>query len=334
MKAVILNGFGDASVLQISEVEKPTVSDTEVLLKVAAAGLNRADIAQRNGRYPAPAGTVANILGLEVSGTVVETGAKVKNLKIGDTVSALLAGGGYAEYVSVAASNCMPVPKGIDLIDAAAIPEVLCTVWMNLFQTGNLQPGQTALIYGGSGGIGSMGIQLVRLFGAQAFTLAGNDEKVAFCKSLGAEKVVLYTKEDLVEVLGENSVDVILEMIGGAYLNKNLDVLKEEGKMVYINTSVRNSELNIFRMMQKRITLTGSTLRARSVDFKAKLIEDVVANAYPLLEHPEFKNMVNHRFHYSEVVKAHELLESGDFCGKIVLVFGKEDGSIGQRAKR
>lgn len=321
MKAILLNGFGDASVLKIAEVDKPVISESEVLIKVAAAGLNRADIAQREGRYPAPEGVVQNIPGLEVSGTVVETGANVKSLKIGDKVCALLAGGGYAEYVKVAASNCLPILKGISLVDAAGIPEVLCTVWMNLFQTGNLQPGQTALIYGGSGGIGSMGIQLARLYGARAFTLAGDDEKVRFCKSLGADKVVNYHKEDMVEVFRKNSVDVILEMIGGDYVNKNLEVLKEEGKMVYINSAVKNSELNIFRMMQKRITITGSTLRARSVDFKAKLIADVVKHAFPLIEHPDFKNVVNHRFSYTQAVEAHELLESGEFCGKIVMEF-------------
>lgn len=321
MRTVVLNGFGDSSVLMIEEREKPRILDNEVLIKVAAAGLNRADIAQRQGIYPAPEGIVQDILGLEISGEIVEIGANVESWNVGDEVCALLAGGGYAEYVQVDASNCLPIPKGISLQDAAAIPEVLCTVWMNLFQTGNLSKNQTALIYGGSGGIGSMAIQLVHLFGAKAFTLASNDDKIQFCKDLGAERVVDYVNDDLVKALGENSIDVILEMVGGDYLNKNIKLLREEGKMIYINSTSRNSDLNIFRMMQKRITITGSTLRSRSIEFKAQLIKDIVEKAYPLIENPQFINTVKHRFHFTEAKEAHQLMDSRDFFGKIILTF-------------
>src|SRR5690625_60343 len=325
MKVVVLNGYGGPSVLTVEEREVPEIAETEVLIKVAAAGLNRADIAQREGRYRAPEGVDKDIPGLEVSGVVVEVGDRVDRWKVGDSVCALLAGGGYAEYVRVDASNCLPIPRGFGRQEAAAVPEVLATVWLNLFQIGGLKKEQSALIYGGSGGIGSMAIQLVRLFGARAVTLAGSEEKIEFCRELGAEQVVDYTKEDLVEVLGENSVDVVLEMIGGAYLNKNLQVLREEGRLIYLNSAVKNSELNIFRMMQKRITITGSLLRGRSIEFKADLMDDIRENAYPLIEHPDFKKVVAHRFSFTEVQEAHRLMDSGEFCGKIILTFDSSE---------
>lgn len=321
MKAIVITKPGDASVLEIEERQKPTPGHQEVLIKVAAAGMNRADIAQRKGHYPAPKGVVADIPGLEVSGTVAEIGKDVTTLKPGDEVCALLAGGGYAEYVNVHASHCLPIPKGISLIDAAAIPEVLCTVWMNVFQTGNFKKNQTALIYGGSGGIGSMAIQLVNLFGGTAHTMASTDEKIEFCKELGAKKVANYKTENLIETFGENSAHVILEMIGGDYLNRNLDIIKEEGKIIYINAKTRNTSLNIFKMMQKRISITGSTLRSRSTEFKSNLINTVLKEAYPLIENPKFKNTVNRRFSFHDVQKAHEIMEAGDFMGKMVLKF-------------
>ena len=319
MKAIVITKPGDASVLKIKERQKPTPGPGEVLIKVAAAGLNRADIAQRKGHYPAPKGVVADIPGLEVSGTIEDTGKEVTSLKPGDEVCALLAGGGYAEYVTVHASHCLPIPKGISLTHAAAIPEALCTVWLNLFQTARFTKNQTTLIYGGSGGIGSMAIQLVTLYGGKAYSMASTSEKIAYCTSLGAHKTANYKTDNLVEFFGENSVHVILEMIGGDYLNQNLDILKEEGKMVYINAKTRNSSLNIFKLMQKRITLTGSTLRARSTPFKTRLINTVLKEAYPLIQNPKFINPVSREFSFQDVQKAHEIMEAGDFMGKMVL---------------
>lgn len=321
MKAAILTEFGNPDVIEIQECPTPTPKENEVLIKVTAAGINRADLAQRKGNYPAPKGSVQNILGLEVSGQIEELGAKVSKWKIGDEVCALLPGGGYAEYATIDEGSCLPVPKGFSLADAAGIPEVLLTVWQNIFQIGKLQPQQKVLIYGGSGGIGSMGIQLVNLFGATAYSLASTTEKVSYCSSLGAQKVINYKSQNLIEELGKNSMNLILDSVGGEYLNTNLDLLKPEGRLVYINAMGGNGKLNIFKMMQKRIHLTGSTLRARSLAHKKQLIEEAVEKAYPLIESKEFKYPTTQKFSIEEVVKAHQLMESRNFMGKILLTF-------------
>lgn len=321
MKAIVLKDFGSPEVLKIENRPQPEVGDKEVLIKVAAAGLNRADLAQRKGNYPAPKGSVQDILGLEVSGIIEKTGKKVTQWKIGDEVCALLPGGGYAEYVSVDEGSCLPIPKGFSLTDAASIPEVLLTVWQNIFQIGQLQSDENVLIYGGSGGIGSMAIQIVSHFGAQVFTLASSSEKEKYCLSLGAKKVVNYKEQDVVEELGRNSVHLILDSVGGPYLNKNLDLLKTEGRLVYINAMGGKSDLNIFKLMQKRIHLTGSTLRSRSLEHKKQLTAEAVEKAYPIIEKDDFINMVSHRFAADDVVAAHQLMESRDFMGKIILCF-------------
>lgn len=321
MKAVVLKEYGDASVLQVEDRVKPKPKNNEVLIKVAAAGLNRADIAQRKGRYPAPPDCVQDILGLEVSGIVEEIGTEVTEWKVGDRVCALLPGGGYAEYVSVDEGSVLPVPKNFDLTDAASLPEVVMTVWQNIFQIGKLQKEEKVLIYGGSGGIGSMAIQLLNLFGAKPYTLVSSAEKKEFCESLGAKKVIDYKQENLLDVFGKNYFDLILDSVGGDYLDINLDLLKPEGRLVYINAMGGNSKLNIFKLMQKRLILTGSTLRSRSLAHKRQLRDEVVKKAFPLTESSGFQNMVKHRFSYKEAVQAHELMESRDFMGKILLVF-------------
>ena len=321
MKAVIYQEFGNPSVLQVSEYSKPQPEANEVLIKVVAAGMNRADLAQRKGNYPAPKNCVQNILGLEVSGIIEEVGENVSSWKKGDQVCALLPGGGYAEYVTVDAGSCLPIPKGFSLEEAAGLPEVLLTVWQNIFQIGKLQPEENVLIYGGSGGIGSMAIQLVSGFGANAWTLASTAEKIEYCKSLGAEKVINYHTQDLVEEFGRNSVNLILDSVGGKYLDKNLSVLKTEGRLVYINAMEGKGNLNIFKMMQKRIHLTGSTLRSRSLAHKTQLVNDAVEKAFPILESENFKSIPTEKFSVDDVVKAHELMESRDFMGKIILCF-------------
>jgi|SRR5690625_267407 len=321
MKAIVLKDFGSPEVLKIENRPQPQVGDKEVLIKVAAAGLNRADLAQRKGNYPAPKGSVQDILGLEVSGIIEKTGKKVTQWKIGDEVCALLPGGGYAEYVSVDEGSCLPIPKGFSLTDAASIPEVLLTVWQNIFQIGQLQSDENVLIYGGSGGIGSMAIQIASHFGVQVFTLASSSEKEKYCLSLGAKKVVNYKEQDVVEELGRNSVHLILDSVGGPYLNKNLDLLKTEGRLVYINAMGGKSDLNIFKLMQKRIHLTGSTLRSRSLEHKKQLTAEAVEKAYPIIEKDDFINMVSHRFAADDVVAAHQLMESREFMGKIILCF-------------
>lgn len=321
MKAVIVKEFGNANVLEINERPSPKVKENEVLIKVAAAGLNRADIAQRKGNYPAPKNSVQDVLGLEVSGTIEEIDSKVTQWKVGDEVCALLPGGGYAEYVAVDSGSCLPIPKNFSLIDAASIPEVLLTVWQNIFQIGRLQPKEKVLIYGGSGGIGSMAIQLTNLFGAHPVTLASSKQKIGYCAGLGVKQVIDYTCEDLVEEFGKNSIDLILDSVGGEYLNQNLDLLKKDGRLVYINAMGGNGKLNIFKMMQKRIHITGSTLRARSLAHKKQLVQEAVEKAYPLIESDKFQNTVSKTFPVEEVVKAHELMESREFLGKILLTF-------------
>lgn len=322
MKAISINQFGGPEELKIVERPTPTPQPNEVLIKVAAAGLNRADVAQRKGHYPAPEGIVQDIPGLEVSGVVIECGAEVTEWQKGDEVCALLAGGGYAQYACVDAGSCFAKPTKFSLVDAAALPETLLTVWQNIFQIGQLQKDQTVLIYGGSGGIGSMAIQLVNLFGANAIALASTEEKVAYCRSLGAQQVVNYKTQNLEDVLGENSIDLILDSVGGDYLNTNINLLKPEGRLVYINAMAGGlAGLNIFKMLQKRILITGSTLRSRTHAHKRQLIKDMTTNGLALVESTSFQNTIGHRFPFTEVTAAHQLMDSRQFIGKIILEF-------------
>lgn len=321
MRASVFNQFGDPEVLHIEERAIPTIAENEVLIKVKAAGVNRPDVFQRRGNYPAPKGTIQDVLGLEVAGEIVKTGAMVSRWAAGDKICALVRGGGYAEYVAADEGSCLPIPKGFSMEEAAALPEVLFTVWHNVFQRANLKKGESILVYGGSGGIGSMAIQLSSLFGAEVATLASSEEKIAYCRSLGAKTVVNYKTEDLSKVLSPSSFDVILDSVGGKYLDLNLNFLKPEGRLVYINAMEGGrSELDIKKVMVKRLHITGSTLRARSYDFKKALAKDILKNAYPLLENPNFQRKVHARFSLAEAAKAHALMESRDLVGKIVLL--------------
>lgn len=322
MKAIVYDNPGNPEVLYVCEREVPKVYPKEVLIKVKAAGINRPDIAQRKGNYPAPPSAVQDILGLEVSGEVVELGSQVSKFQKGEKVMALVPGGGYAEYVTADEGSCLPIPKGVSLEEAAALPEVLFTVWHNLFRRGGLQTHQRALIYGGSGGIGSMGIQLAHLSGAKVGTLVSSKEKEEYCRNLGADEVLNYKEEGLLEEWGKYAFDVILDSVGGEYLDVNLDLLKDEGRLVYINAMEGGKPgLNIFKMMKKRITITGSTLRPRSVGFKAELALDILKNAFPLIENSKFSPNVKYRFSPDEVIEAHQLMESRDFFGKIIICF-------------
>lgn len=321
MKASVITRPGPPSVLKMTERSVPGTDPEEVLIRVVAAGINRPDVFQRKGNYPAPPGVVQDIPGLEVSGRIEAVGDAVTRWKTGDEVCALVPGGGYAEYVTAHEGSCLPVPKGTSLEEAAALPEVLFTVWHNVFQRGSLRTGEKILIYGGSGGIGSMAIRLSRLFGAIPFTLAGSAEKADFCFSLGAEKVIEYHKQNALERFGKNSVDVILDSIGGEYFEQNIDLLRPEGRLVYINAMEgAKVELNIMKLMLKRLYITGSTLRARSHSFKKELASDILQNAYPLIEREEWTSMVRYRFPLGEAAEAHALMESRDFTGKIILI--------------
>lgn len=320
MRAVVYSHPGPSTVLHIAEREIPTPKSNEVLIKVHAAGINRPDIFQRLGKYPAPNGVVQDIPGLEVSGTIEKTGKSVSDWEIGQEVMALVPGGGYAEYISVDSGSCLPVPQGVTLTDAASFPEVLFTVWHNIFQRGQLRKGEKVLIYGGSGGIGSMAIQLVNLYGAEAYTMSSTNEKADFCHSLGAREVVNYRNEDLVKAFGESKFDLILDSLGGQYFNANLKMLKSDGRLVYINAMEGvKPQLNILLLMQKRLHITGSTLRARTYDFKKSLRDDILQNAFPLLEKAKFKPTVKHKFSLEKAAEAHRLMESREFMGKIVL---------------
>ena len=320
MKAVVITKPGGPEVLEIQQRERPKIGSHDVLIKVAAAGINRPDIIQREGKYPAPEGVVADIPGLEVSGEIVQVGSEVTSWMVGERVCALIPGGGYAQYVVADKGSCLPIPQGISLEDAAGLPETLFTVWHNVFQRGNLQRNERLFVYGGSGGIGSMAVQLGSIYGADVWCTAGSEEKVNYCKSLGASRVINYNKEQIKD-LGSYQVDVILDSLGGEYFAPNIDMLKEDGRLVYINAMQgRKVELDIMKVMVKRISITGSTLRSRSLSFKSELARDIYQTAYPLLESGSFTSAVNYRFSLDKVVEAHKLLDSRDFQGKVVLI--------------
>ncbi len=301
----------------------PNPKETEVLIKVAAAGINRPDIMQRKGLYPPPEGST-DIPGLEISGTVIEQGKQVTKINIGDKVCALVTGGGYAEYCLADENLCLPLPDGFSLVQAAAIPETFFTVWSNIFDRANLVAGETLLVHGGTSGIGTTAIQLAKSFGAEIFVTAGTDEKCQFCQQLGADAAINYKKEDFVEEISiiteKNGVNVILDIIGGDYFPRNLKCLAEEGKLVQI--AIQNgakSEINLLPIMLKRLTITGSTLRSREISFKTRIAKQLLKNVWPLFESGKIKPVIYTTFPLTEASKAHELIESSQHIGKIVL---------------
>ena len=320
MKAVIFTEFGDPSVLKIGETERPALRPHDILIKVKAAGVNRPDVIQRKGYYPAPEGEPQNILGLEIAGIVEEIGSDVTTWKVGDEVFSLIGGGGYAEYVRVDEFLALPKPKNLTFAEAASLPETLYTVWNNVFQRGQLKKGEKFLVHGGSSGIGITAIQLAKIIGAEVFATVGNAEKQEAVKALGATIAVNYKTEDFLEVLKEYGADVILDMIGGDYYEKNIDLLKPDGRLVYIN-SMGGAKVtaNLMKIMQKRLVVTGSTLRAREYEFKRGLTQDIIKDVLPLLEQGHFKPVVYQVFPLNEANKAHELMESSEHIGKIVL---------------
>ncbi len=321
MKAVLITQYGAPDVLKLSEYPTPEISGDQVLIEVKAAGLNRLDIFQREGNYPAPPGVPQEIPGLEVSGTIVQCGPDVIEFKTGDTVCALLGGGGYAEYVSVREGQCLPVPSGMDFTGAASLPETVFTVWSNVFQRGALRSGERLLIHGGNSGIGITGIQLAHALGSEVIVTVGSEEKGRKCLELGADAYINYKTQDFEQELREKGVDVILDMIGGSYLSKNVNILRPDGRLVHINAvDGGHVDLNIPKMMQKRLTITGSTLRSREYDFKKQLAKEVQKNVWPLIESGKFKPVIFKTFPFSEAAEAHRLLEESTHTGKIVLV--------------
>jgi putative PIG3 family NAD(P)H quinone oxidoreductase len=323
MRAVIASGSGGPEVLSILELPDPVPGPGEVVLDVAAAGLNRADLLQRRGFYPPPPGA-SDVLGMECSGTVAAVGPDVAGWSVGDQACALLAAGGYASRVAVPVGQVMPVPDGVDLITAAALPEAACTVWSNVFMVAGLRPDETILVHGGAGGIGTMAIQLAAQLGARVLTTAGTPEKLALCASLGADVTINYRDEDFVEVVREatdgHGADVILDNMGAQYLGRNLDAMAIEGRLVIIGMQGGSkAELDIAALLRKRGAVIATSLRARPTEEKAAICAAVVEHVWPLVAAGRVRPIVERTIPLEEVRAAHELMESGEHTGKILL---------------
>lgn len=324
MTAIAITGYGGPEVLQPCRRPVPAPGPGEVLVRVSAAGVNRPDLMQRQGLYPPPPGA-SDIPGLEIAGTVAAVGAGVADMRVGDAVCALVSGGGYAEYCLAAAPLCLPIPPGLDFVQAAALPETFFTVWTNLFDSerGRLQAGESLLVHGGGSGIGVVAIQLAREFGARVFATAGSAEKCRFCASLGAV-AINYREQDFVEAVMAQTdgkgVEVILDMVGGDYLQRNLSCLRQDGRLVQIAfQNGPKTQINLTPILLKRLTLTGSTLRPRSVAEKAAIAQGLREKVWPLLASGRVQPVVHAVFPLREAAAAHGLLESGTPIGKIVL---------------
>ncbi len=320
MRAVEITEPGGPDVLKLTERPLPEPAAGQVVLKVAYAGVNRPDALQRAGAYDPPPGA-SDLPGLEASGEVVALGAGVEGLSIGDKVCALLPGGGYAEYVATPAAHCLRVPDGMDLKQAACLPETFFTVWSNVFTRGGLKAGERFLVHGGSSGIGTTAIQLANAFGARVFATAGSAEKCEACVNLGAEKAINYRDEDFVGVMrAEGGANLILDMVGGDYISRNVKALAEDGRLVQIAfLQGPVAELNFALMMVKRLTLTGSTLRPQSDLAKAKIAQDLHEAVWPLLSAGKVAPVMHSEFPLAEAAAAHALMESSQHIGKIVL---------------
>jgi NADPH2:quinone reductase len=323
MRQVRFAGAGGPEVIRLEEAPVPRPGPGQVLIEVAAAGVNRPDCIQRAGAYPPPPGA-SDIPGLEVSGRVAALGEGVTSLRVGDTVCALLSGGGYAEYCVADEALCLPVPAGLSLLEAGGVPETYFTVYDNIFTRGRLRAGESFLVHGGSSGIGSTAIQLAKAMGATAYATAGSAEKCGFCRSLGADAAINYRTEDFVDEIrrltDKRGVDVILDMVGGPYIGRNLSILAVEGRLVQI-AFLQSSKVEIdFRpVMVRRLTLTGSTLRPRSVELKAGIAAALRKTVWPLLENGTVRPIVDATFPLEETRAAHELMESSAHQGKIML---------------
>lgn len=326
MTVVEISEYGGPEVLKPASRPVPEPASGEALIRVAAAGVNRPDAIQRAGNYPPPAGQ-SDLPGLEVSGEIVALGDGASGVSIGDTVCALTPGGGYAEYCIAPASHCLPVPDGISVTDAAGIPETSFTVWHNVFQRAYLQKGERFLVHGGSSGIGTTAIQLAGAFGAKVFTTAGSREKCDACEALGADLAINYKEEDWVAVLREKTekqgVDVILDMVGGSYIQKNIDSLNWDGRLSIIAfLTGAKAELMLARFMVKRQTMTASTLRAQSDAAKAAIAAELREKVWPLFVSGKVKPIIDSILPLSEAAKAHERMESSTHIGKIILQIG------------
>jgi len=323
MRAVVCEGAGGIEVLTVGEIADPRPAADEVVIDVVAAGVNRADLMQRQGFYPPPPGAPGTI-GLEVSGTISAVGAEVEDWSVGDECCALLAGGGYAEKVAVPVPQVMPVPDGLDLISAAALPEVVATVWSNVFMTAHLKAGETLLVHGGSSGIGSMAIQLGVAHGARVLTTVGSKEKMEFCTRLGADVAINYKDAEWASVVqeatGKAGADVILDIVGAKYLTDNVKTLAYDGRLVVIGMQGGvKGELDLGRLMSRRASIVATGLRTRSVEDKGRILAEVVGHVWPLIAEKKVRPVVDTTFPLAEVARAHQTLEHSTHLGKILL---------------
>ena len=323
MRAIEITQPGAPDVLRAVSRPVPEPAPGEVLIRVSAAGVNRPDVMQRLGMYPPPPGA-PDIPGLEVAGTIVKLGSDTSRWKTGERVCALVAGGGYAEYVTAPWQQCLPVPAGLSMIEAAALPETFFTVWANVFERGALAPGETLLVQGGSSGIGVTAIQLARAFGNRVLVTAGSAEKCRECERLGAERAINYKSEDFVGVVKEitngQGVDVILDMVAGDYVPRELQCLADDGRLVIIAfLGGTKAQLNMTDILLRRLTITGSTLRPRPVAFKAKLAETLEKKVWPLIASGKIRPVIHSRFTLADACEAHTLMETSAHVGKLML---------------
>ena len=320
MNAIEITAPGGPEVLQSCTRPRPVPNADQVIIKVAYAGVNRPDALQRAGLYNPPAGA-SDLPGLEAAGTVVEVGANVSDLAIGDRVCALLPGGGYAEYVATPAAHCLPIPTGLSMKQAACLPETFFTVWSNVFMRGGLQAGERILIHGGSSGIGTTAIQLANAFGARVFVTAGSDDKCQACVDLGAERAINYRDEDFVDAMrAVGGANLILDMVGGPYIPRNLKALADDGRLVQIAfLQGPKTEVNFAQLMTRRLTFTGSTLRPQSDLAKAKIAQQLRDVVWPLLSQGKIAPVMDSTFNMTEAAAAHSRMESSAHIGKIVL---------------
>jgi NADPH:quinone reductase len=324
MSAIDITTPGGPEVLQPRPRPVPGIRAGEVLIRVAAAGVNRPDLLQRLGKYPPPPGA-PDTPGLEVAGTIAAVSESVDSWQIGDAVCALVSGGGYAEYCAAPAVQCLPVPRGFTMVEAAALPETFFTVWTNVFERGRLQAGESILVHGGASGIGTTALMLARAFGATVYATAGTAEKCAACERLGATRAINYRTEDFVEAIREATggvgVNVVLDMVGGDYVDRNLEALALEGRLVQI-AFLRGSraDVNLDPLMRKRLTFTGSTLRPRTPEQKGAIARSLRQHVWPLFERGEIRPVIHATFALEHASNAHAMLEAGEHIGKIVLV--------------
>ena len=323
MKAITFQNFGNADVLEISEVDIPEFSEDEVLIKVSGAGINRPDIIQRQGFYPPPKGA-SSILGLEVSGTIVEIGKNIDKSYIGKKVCALLSGGGYAEYAVCNISTVLPIPKGISTLDACTIPETFFTVWTNLFDQGNLKNNETLLVHGGASGIGLTAISIAKALNIRCLATVGSAEKKAAIDDLNIERCINYKVDDFENIIKNeySGVDIILDIVGGEYFQKNINILNKHGRLINI-AYLKGSrvEVDLMPVMLKRLLISGSTLRVRSIKEKQKIADALRANIWPLIENGNISLFIDKRYDYTNVKDAHKYMENNKNIGKILLKF-------------